>query len=105
MQPVCAVFALRSLGEKRLLPALAAAVFAACFPTFLCRIGHAALCGQWILLLAIGLYFRATRPGAGSGPIWLLALLNTLTLLIHPYLMVPRLLGIALLSLRVTGLD
>lgn len=73
MQPVCAVFALRSLGEKRLLPALAAAVFAACFPTFLCRIGHAALCGQWILLLAIGLYFRATRPDAGSGPIWLLA--------------------------------
>ncbi|OUI80951.1 hypothetical protein HK22_04515 [Gluconobacter sp. DsW_056] len=88
LQPVCAVFALRSLGEKRLLPALAAAIFAACFPTFLFRIGHAALCGQWILLLAIGLYFRGTRPGAGPGPVWLLALLNTLTLLIHPYLMV-----------------
>ena len=88
LQPVCAVFALRSLGEKRLLPALAAAVFAACFPAFIFRIGHAALCGQWILLLAIGLYFRATRPGAGSGPVWLLALLNSLTLLVHPYLMV-----------------
>ena len=88
LQPVCAVFALRSLGEKRLLPAFAAAVFASCFPAFVFRIGHAALCGQWILLLAIGLYFRATRTGAGSGPVWLLALLTGLTLLIHPYLMV-----------------
>ncbi|MFT9366258.1 MAG: DUF6311 domain-containing protein [Gluconobacter sp.] len=88
LQPVCAVFALRSLGEKRLLPALAAAVFASCFPTFIFRIGHAALCGQWILLLAIGLYFRATRTGAGSKPVWLLALITVLTLLIHPYLMV-----------------
>ncbi|MBS1102943.1 hypothetical protein JK202_07915 [Gluconobacter sp. Dm-62] len=88
LQPVCAVFALRSLGEKRLLPAITIAVLSACFPTFLNRIGHAALCGQWILLLAIGLYFRATRPGAGRGPVWILAALTTLTLLVHPYLMV-----------------
>lgn len=88
LQPVCAVFALRSLGEKRLLPALAVAVFSACFPTFLFRLGHAALCGQWILLLALGLYFRATQPGAGRQPVWMLAILTALTFLVHPYLMV-----------------
>ncbi|KXV44017.1 DUF6311 domain-containing protein [Gluconobacter roseus] len=88
LQPVCAVFALRSLGEKRLLPALAVGVFSACFPTFLARLGHAALCGHWILLVAIGLYFRATRPGADSRPVWVLAILTALTLLVHPYLMV-----------------
>ncbi|MBF0859892.1 hypothetical protein HKD24_11780 [Gluconobacter sp. LMG 31484] len=88
LQPVCAVFALRSLGEKRLLPALAVAVFSACFPTFLVRLGHAALCGHWILLLAIGLYFRATRPGAGPRAVRILAVLTVLTLLVHPYLMV-----------------
>jgi len=88
LQPVCAVFALRSLGEKRLLPALAMSVFSACFPPLLARLGHAALCGHWILLLAIGLYFRATRPGTGFGPVWMLAILTMLTLLVHPYLMV-----------------
>lgn len=88
LQPVCAVFALRSLGEKRLFPALAVAVFSSCFPTFLFRLGHAALCGHWILLLAIGLYFRATQPGASRRPVWLLAFLTTATLLVHPYLMV-----------------
>ena len=90
MQPVAAVFALRGTGERRLLPALAVAVIAASMPTFLYRYLHAALDGQFILLLATGLYLRATRPGgvrAGTRAAAGLAGLVAATLFIHPYLM------------------
>jgi hypothetical protein len=86
LQPVCAVFALRAAGERRLLPALAAALLAACLPTFLGRMAHAALCAQWILLLAVGLYFHAANRSRMA--VWLLATLVVLTLVVHPYLMV-----------------
>ncbi len=88
LQPICAVFALRSMGEKRLLPAIAVSLLSACFPTFLARTSHTALCAHWILLLAIGLYFRAVQPQGSSKPTWVLAALTSLTLLVHPYLMV-----------------
>lgn len=87
LQPACAVFALRSAGERRLLPALAAALLAACLPTFLGRMAHAALCAHWIVLLAIGLHFRALRP-ADRASAWWLAGLTVLALLVQPYLMV-----------------
>ncbi|MBS1045785.1 hypothetical protein JK200_18080 [Gluconobacter cerinus] len=40
------------------------------------------------LFLAIGLYFRAVQPQGSSKPTWVLAALTSLTLLVHPYLMV-----------------
>ncbi|APH53438.1 Hypothetical protein GbCGDNIH9_0215 [Granulibacter bethesdensis] len=87
LQPVAAIYALRGLGEKRLLPALAIAVMAISMPTFIFRIGHAALCGHFLILLMVGLYFRLC---AGPRLSLLLAgcVLTVLSLLIHPYLMV-----------------
>ena len=62
LQPVAAVFALRSAGEKRVLPSLALAVITLSMPTLLYRsMGHEALSGHFLILLAIGLYFRISR--------------------------------------------
>lgn len=88
LQPVCAVFALRSMGERRLIPAIAVAVLTACFPTYLARIGHAALCAHWIILLALGLYFRCTSDKPSNSALGFFSALVPLTFLIHPYLMV-----------------
>lgn len=84
-QPIAAVFALRSAGEKRLLPALGMALAAASMPAWIGRFGHAALCGHFLLLLGLGLYLRlVTRPGV---LLWLAAgLLQVAALLVHPYL-------------------
>lgn len=102
LQPLAAVFALRSMGERRLLPAVAAAVLAASMPALLFRVGHVALCSHFLLLLAIGLYFRLTRGGGGAVGV---PLLLVATLLIHPYLlvMVAAVLAAAPLSLLWRG--
>jgi hypothetical protein len=85
LQPVAAVFALRSAGERRWLPALAVAVLAVSMPTFLFRLWHAALTGHCFLLAMLGLYLRIMR---GSRPALACACaLQVLLLLVHPYLM------------------
>ena len=97
LQPVAAVFALRSAGEKRIIPAFAVAVCASSMPTFLIRAGHAALSGHFLLLVAIGISLRISvtpvephsAPRGYLATRWLVAgcvLIPTL-LLIHPYLM------------------
>ncbi len=88
MQPVAAVYALRGTGERRPAACLAVAVIAASMPTFLYRVAHAALDGHFLLLLALGLSLRATRPGAGRAPVAALAALTVIALFVHPYLMV-----------------
>jgi hypothetical protein len=84
-QPIAAVFALRSAGERRLLPALGVALAAASMPAWIGRFGHAALCGHFLLLLGLGFYLRlVTRP---SVALWVGAgILQVLALLVHPYL-------------------
>ncbi len=84
---MAAVYALRGMGERGLVAALAVAAMASAMPTFLLRTGHAALDGHFLLLLALGLYGRATRAAPGAGPVVALALLVPLTLFVHPYLM------------------
>jgi hypothetical protein len=87
LQPAAAVYALRSAGERRLLPALAVAVLAISMPGTLARFGQMSLCTHAILLVALGLYFRlvrAVRPREGVATILLLAA----ALLVHPYLLV-----------------
>jgi hypothetical protein len=90
LQPVASVFALRSAGERRLVPSLALAVIAISMPTLLYRsdmgLGHEALCAHFLILFAIGAYFRIC---CGSNvalwtapPVLLIA-----SLLVHPYLM------------------
>ncbi len=87
LQPVAAVYALRGTGERGLAACLAAAAIASAMPSFLLRFGHEALDGHFLLLVALGLYLRATAPAAGRGPMAGLALLVVLALFVHPYLM------------------
>ncbi len=87
LQPVAAVFALRSAGERRLGPALAVIVLSLSLPTLLIRYGHMALCSHAAILAALGLYFRLVAP-AGRARLWLAAGgLALLCLLVHPYIM------------------
>ncbi len=84
-QPMAAVFALRGIGEIRLLPAVCIAIMAICCPTLLFRAGHIALCSHFLILLALGVHFRSVRSGSATrAPILLLPA----SLLIHPYLLV-----------------
>ncbi|MFL1461170.1 DUF6311 domain-containing protein [Roseococcus sp. DSY-14] len=77
------VFALRGFGERRLLPALAVALMALSMPAFIMRFGHAALCGHFVLLAALGLYARAL----GDARWWAAAIpFQVAALLVHPYL-------------------
>jgi len=86
LQPAASVFALRGLGQRGLLAGGAVAVIAVSMHALLQRIGHPALCGQFLILLALGLYGRIcdgpSRPALlAAGP------LLGFTLLIHPYLL------------------
>jgi hypothetical protein len=85
LQPLAAVYALHSAGERQLLPAIVIAVIAISMPAFLHRIGHAALSGHFLILLAIGVYFQicSGRTCAIFG--YTTGLLIT-SLLVHPYL-------------------
>nr|MCU0944099.1 DUF6311 domain-containing protein [Rubritepida sp.] len=92
LQPVAAVWALRGAGVRGFWPALAVAAMASAMPAFIMRFGHAALCGHFVVLVALGLYLRLlAAPRA-----WALAVpFQVLALLIHPYL--------ALMSLALLG--
>jgi len=84
-QPVAAVWALRGAGERRVLPALGAALAALALPAWLARYGHAALTFHAALLVALGLYLRLV--GRQTIGLWLGAgVAMVATLLIHPYL-------------------
>jgi hypothetical protein len=85
-QPMAAVFALRSAGERRLLPNLAIAIIAVSMPTLLFRFVHASLCSHFVLLIALGLYFRITR-NARLGTVIGADALMLAALLINPYIM------------------
>lgn len=88
LQPVAAVYALRSAGEKRLLPSFAVSVVALSMPILLQRglRPHEALCGHFLILVAIGLYFRISHGSKMATWLGAPALLVS-SLLIHPYLM------------------
>ena len=85
LQPVAAVFALRSAGERRIAPALGAAIMAASMPTFLYRLWHAALSGHFLLLAMLGLELRIVRGSRLA--LASACLLQVALLLVHPYLM------------------
>ena len=86
VQPVAAVFALRSAGETRLVPAAAVALFSVAMPTLLYRHTHSALSAHFVILVALGCYFRMVRGAPGR--VVLPLLLLPVSLLIHPYLAV-----------------
>lgn len=85
-QPIAAVFALRSAGERRLLPGLAIAIIAVSMPTLLFRFVHSSLCSHFLILVALGLYFRITRNARLATVIGADALM-LVALLVNPYIM------------------
>ncbi len=92
LQPFAAVWALRGAGVRGFWPAIAVAVLALSMPAFLMRFGHAALTGHFVILAALGLYFRLLRDARW----WALAVpFQVLALLVHPYL---ALMALALLA-------
>jgi hypothetical protein len=83
LQPCAAVFALRGFGVRKLAPAIVVAVMAASMPAFVMRFGHAALCGHFVVLLALGFHARLLRDGRW----WAAAIpFQVVALLVHPYL-------------------
>jgi len=85
LQPVAAVYALRGLGERRLVPALVVAGLAALTPSLWFRPFHPTLCGHFIILLALGATLRLLRGGPG----WRMAAVSLLLgAFVHPYLLV-----------------
>jgi hypothetical protein len=88
LQGLAAVFLLRSLGVKTILPTVGGVLIALSFPPLLSRFNHAALSGHFLILFALGLYFRIVRQQA-FGRLWgWFALLCWLALLVHAYLFV-----------------
>jgi hypothetical protein len=88
LQPIASVFALRSAGARRLVPSLALAVIAISMPTLLYRsgLGHEALCAHFLILFAIGIYFRICS--GSNAALWAAPpVLLVASLLVHPYLM------------------
>lgn len=91
LQPVAAVYAVRSLGAKSLAAALAAAVVALSFPALLARLGHEEmghinLMNHFLLLFALG---WSVRHVAGyRAPWWQAGLLALLAIFTHPFLFV-----------------
>jgi hypothetical protein len=87
LQPVAAVYALRSAGERRFVPTAAIVVLSLSMPTFLIRYGHMALCTHAAILAALGLYLRLVAAPARPTS-WLFAgTLAVLCLLVHPYIL------------------
>jgi hypothetical protein len=86
-QPMSAVFALRSAGERRLIPSLAVAVIAISMPTLPFRFIHAANCSHFVILIALGFYFQITR-NPRMATVISADLLILAALLINPYIMV-----------------
>lgn len=92
LQPVVAVWALRGAGVRGFWPGIAVALMASAMPAFILRYGHAALCGHFVILVSLGLYFRLLEQ-----PRWWWAAVpwQAVALLIHPYL---ALMSLALLA-------
>ncbi len=87
LQPIAAVYALRGMGSRTWPAALAAAVIAATFPALLYRVMHINLCGQFLLLTALGLSLRMIRRPALAARHWTAPFLVMLVaVLTHPYL-------------------
>jgi hypothetical protein len=98
LQPIAAVWALRSAGEKRLLPTIGIALASVSMPILTMRFGHAALCGHFLILVAIGLYVRIMRHDSARDWFGIIAL-QPLAVLVHPYLALMTLAFLAALPL------
>ncbi|WP_312797945.1 DUF6311 domain-containing protein, partial [Tianweitania sp.] len=85
-QALTAVYLVRALGARDAISALAAAGFALLWPANLMRIEHTALGTHWLILLALGHYFRA-RDWSVFKATLLFTMTTSAALLVHPYLL------------------
>jgi hypothetical protein len=85
LQPVSAVFAVRSAGARGWIAGLTAAIMASSQPVFLNIFWHPSLSSHFLLLVMLGLYFRIISGSKRAlfGGVALLPIL----LLVHPYLL------------------
>lgn len=81
------VILLRQLGVERASDLVAGGLLAALSPALLSRFGHAALCGQFLVVLALAVHFRVVRRKGGRRALGWYVPLASITLLVHPYLM------------------
>jgi hypothetical protein len=87
LQPIAAVYALRGMGSRSWVSALAAAVLAAIFPALLYRVMHINLCGHFLLLTSLGLVLRMSRRTALTPGDWIVPCLVLIAaVLTHPYI-------------------
>jgi hypothetical protein len=87
LQGVGAVYLLRSFGERRpIVLALGCALFLMNSVFIFRQLGHFALCGQFLLLFALGLAVRVIRDGIWLPRVTAFVALMAATTLIHPYL-------------------
>jgi len=87
LQPIAAVYAVRGMGSRSWLSALAAAVLAATYPALLFRVMHINLCGHFLLLLSLGLALRMSRRPVLALRHWIApGLVLIAGVLTHPYI-------------------
>ncbi|MFT8676195.1 MAG: DUF6311 domain-containing protein [Acetobacter sp.] len=84
LQPIFAIYALRSFGERHILPAVAIALLAIASPVWLFRLPHAALCSHFLLFWALAIYAQTLSMAKYLWARYLTILI--ISLLIHPYL-------------------
>lgn len=98
LQVLMALRLLSSLGIADLRHRLAAAVLFCYVPLLFLRFGQFSLLGQFIVLLSVDGYVRATREQAARIPVWTM-LVPAVALWVHPYLAaMSALLGFAALA-------
>jgi hypothetical protein len=108
-QAVAITLLLDELGLRRLPETLAGVVLVAVMPAFLFRywMWHPALCGHFVLVLALALTLRTQRTGLRPQSAWPWAALMVTALWIHPYFLGMTapffLLAAGSVALRATG--
>ncbi len=86
LQPMAAVYAVRSLGARSHASMFAAALIALAFPALLSRTVHINLCAHFLLLVGLGLSVRLVHADCAR---WRQATgLSLLAIFLHPFLFV-----------------
>ena len=85
-QALAAVYLVRALGARDVISAFVAAGFALLWPATLMRVEHTALGTHWLILLALGHYFRARNWSAIKTTLVFTGTTSA-ALLVHPYLL------------------
>lgn len=87
LQPVAAVLALRAWGVRNIVPLVAVAGMVLSTPAWLIRHNHLALCGHFLVILAIALYAHTLRAERLRAPAAAWLALAAATTLVHLYLL------------------